>query len=295
MLAKPEVAATKDADGNFYLVNDKAAKQPVIVTGESLGDLALRPTWDREGVPTRFHVDHRVEYQLGGLDDETNYWLLEEQANMSSGSTIANQLAGSLNAVFQKAKAEGVANVPADVASARGGAWAYTINAISPKALPVEGRENSNWDYQDVKDGKPVLDHLRAMTDAEMDKAGGTAEKLVLFMGPEGGQRAEIEWGTKAPGGVKKMNDWWFYLGSKEAGKTHNNVGLTELSFTPGKGGRGTAKGVLFKEDKKNEGRDQRDQEGSQDRDARADPDWAGFLDKQRFLNEARTELSFKG
>ncbi len=293
VLAKPEVAATKDADGNFYLVNDKAAKQPVIVTSESLGDLALRPTWDREGVPTRFHVDHRVEYQLGGLDDETNYWLLEEQANMSSGSTIANQLASSLNAVFHKAKTEGVANIPADVASARGGGWAYTIGAISKDPLPVEGRENSNWDYQDVKDGKPVLDHLRAMTDAEMDKAGGTAEKLVLFMGPMGGQRSEIEWGTQAPGGVKKMNDWWFHLGSKEAGKANNNVGLTELSFTPGKGGGGTAKGVLFKEDKKNKSVINEIKKDLKIETRERIP-WAGFLDKQKFLNEARTELSFK-
>ena len=289
MLAKQELTDIQ-SKGHYYLVNDAAPLQPVIVTAGSLAALALRPTWDKEGTPTRFHVDHRVEHQLGGDDKETNYWLLEEQANMSSGSAIGKQLAKGLRAVFKEAREAGVVNVPAGPKAASDEGWRYSVAAISKDALRVNGRETSNWDYDEVMKGDPVLKHLRAMTDVEMNDAGGKPDKLVLFLGPQGGHREEVAW--ESGSGVRAMKGWWFHLNSRAKGKKHNNFAVDQISYMPGKGGAVT--GTLFGKKGKNSGIQEVPNQTIKI-DVRERFPWAGFLQKQGFLNEARTKLSFTG
>jgi hypothetical protein len=295
LLTNPDVEKTKDDAGQFYLVNDKAPQNPVIVTTETLPELAVKPVWDAKGEPTRFQIDHVVEYQLGGSDETAdNLWLLEEQANMSSGSQIEKQLSDRFEGVFAKATKEGVANVPADKEAARAASWKFSVKAVDDKPLALAGREDSNWGVQQAKDGEP-LKVLRAMTGEEMKKAGGTADRIALFLGPRGGARAEVEWGTtKAPGGVRQAphDDWWFYLNSRGAGKAHNNYRVKEVQFDPATGGK--VIGELFKEDKKG-GTGLHPVNQDIDIKRQQKIEWAGFLDKERFINEARTKISFEG
>jgi hypothetical protein len=67
-----------------------------IITGDAAAIQAniTRPFWDESGknVESGYDVDHKVELQLGGLDDTPNLWLLEAATNRSSGGNINTEI-----------------------------------------------------------------------------------------------------------------------------------------------------------------------------------------------------------
>lgn len=293
-LADPDVKKTKDDAGRYFLVNASAPLNPIIVTEDSLMELAMNPVWDEKGKPTRFQIDHRLEFQLGGADDDTNYWLLEEQANMSSGGMIQNQLAASMKDVFAAAKKAGMTEIPVDKGTARAAGWKFSVAEVSKEHIKPKGREDSNWELADVQKGKP-LESLRHMKDTEMEAAGGTAAEIVLFMGPTGGHRQVVKWGKEAEGKGELVPPakWWFRLNSRAAAPANNNFKVTSIKFDPKSGGM--IIGTLFKENKKKK-------TGIKEVPDKTIPilvhpnfQWTGFLAKEKFLNEARTELDFEG
>jgi hypothetical protein len=75
-LARPDVHAAKNPVGTHFLKHPQNPKLPVIGSAEQV---AAKPYWNRKGVVTGFHVDHIWEYQLGGSDAKTNFWLLEQR------------------------------------------------------------------------------------------------------------------------------------------------------------------------------------------------------------------------
>lgn len=50
-----------------------------------------KPNWDRQGNFSYLHIDHIVEYQIGGQDAFDNYELLQGKANISSGSSLMHE------------------------------------------------------------------------------------------------------------------------------------------------------------------------------------------------------------
>jgi len=70
------------------------AMRPVKKNGLGMSEQdILRPTFNRDGKPTNFHIDHIVEYQLEGVDEPENYWMLRGSENSSSGGIIQSRIA----------------------------------------------------------------------------------------------------------------------------------------------------------------------------------------------------------
>lgn len=88
----PDIYAMRYSTGQGY----------VIGTLEAVAQRVGRPGWDREGKPRVFNVDHLQEIQLGGMDDETNYLLLEAGPNQLAGSLINQQINDRIRLAFAK-------------------------------------------------------------------------------------------------------------------------------------------------------------------------------------------------
>src|SRR5690606_8814807 len=93
---------TVDEGGNFvFKAPSKYSKsQPVYFIGD-LATIAREltlPTWDKDGEPHDFHVDHILELQLAYWPRDNrgnkveNMELLDASVNMSSGSVIKNSI-----------------------------------------------------------------------------------------------------------------------------------------------------------------------------------------------------------
>ncbi len=64
----------------------------------------IRPNWSREGAGTLFQVDHIHEHQLGGPDEFSNYWLLEQATNRIAGETIKTNKREAVTKLLGRAK-----------------------------------------------------------------------------------------------------------------------------------------------------------------------------------------------
>lgn len=304
--------ATRDEHGNAYLRQERGPRRPeflLVGDDDRIRSFALRPLWDREGRPTRFQIDHVVEKQLGGDDEVPNYWLLEEQANMSSGGAVRAELERRINAVLTKAtraRRPPLEGVPASTAELTSD-WTWRARNVIG-GLPISGRPASSWEVSDIDSGEH-MEGVRPMTAEEMQEAGGSAEAIALYLSPFGGVAQMVEWGQAAADAKsKEMSGWWFMLGRvprpgqrppRQRSPRHNNYSVSKIDFDPTTGG--TIHGELFRR-----------------RDGRTGPivpfeknlalrvnralagadgfSWAGFTDKERFLNEIRTELlEFEG
>jgi len=60
------------------------------------------PTWDRSNRSRSFQVDHEHDYQLGGVNNVNNYWLLNEQTNINAGRRIWNNIQRSARKVTEE-------------------------------------------------------------------------------------------------------------------------------------------------------------------------------------------------
>jgi hypothetical protein len=93
----PAVSASKTyvvkMPSRYQRVDGQAPRYAIGTPKQILTQLLL-PTWNRHNDPTMFHVDHVLELQLSNFPDDksadgiTNYELLKDSVNTSSGSRI---------------------------------------------------------------------------------------------------------------------------------------------------------------------------------------------------------------
>lgn len=160
---------------------------------------AQRPVWRGAGEPASFHVDHQVEYQLGGEDDIDNMWLLDGSINSSSGTRIDTELESTVGA-FVTAVQDKVLDPPANLTSARseyrieiddvtGGLGSYEVNRLQ-----------QYYTESDIKQGRQ-LDALNPMSRREIDDSGllsGDPDNIDIFPSATGGFRYHL---VRDPGG----------------------------------------------------------------------------------------------
>ncbi len=158
-----------------------------------------RPVWRGGGEPASFHVDHQVEYQLGGEDDIDNMWLLDGGINSSSGTRIDTELETTVGA-FVTAVQDKVLAPPANLAAARseyrieiddvtGGLGSYEVNRLQ-----------QYYTESDIKQGRQ-LDALNPMSRREIDDSGllsGDPDNIDIFPSATGGFRYHL---VRDPGG----------------------------------------------------------------------------------------------
>ena len=160
----------------------------VIGSEQALADKLRRPTWDREGRFTYFDVDHRLELQLGGEDDEENVWLLESSANRSAGALINNEINRKIKALLDKVP-NNVKGKP-DVATARE-KYDIEVLKVGKSDREAAGHPDRHYVADDVKRGKS-FDPLRSLSKREIKRAGGSSDRIALFSTPVGGRRTEV-------------------------------------------------------------------------------------------------------
>jgi hypothetical protein len=87
----------------------KNAEQLIIGTRSQIlaAPQFLIPTWDKQGNPAFFDVDHYREHQLRGRDQMENTWLLHNSTNRSSGTRIRTNVLDSINDLFTRARNDG--------------------------------------------------------------------------------------------------------------------------------------------------------------------------------------------
>ena len=169
-----------------YFLKLKAGDVYVVGTKDSIKQRSLRPYWDRSGRSHLFQVDHQLELQLGGTNDEKNMWLLDADANMASGRNIKEERNARIEKLLDAGIKKGVWKEPPDVDAVRSG---YTIEVekvmggLEPKGTP------EHWTREEIKDKALELDSLKALTKKEIDAKGlqGTPSQVVIYTNPTGG------------------------------------------------------------------------------------------------------------
>jgi hypothetical protein len=176
-----------------YFMKLKGRELYIIGNKAKIKERLLRPTWDRNGKFTLFQVDHRQEWQLGGEDDIKNLWLLESEANMSSGRNIRTEKNRRIQSLLNASKR--IWAKPPDIDAVR---RSYTITVESVQGgLAVDGRPDANWTREEIRDEAKQLDSLKAMTKKEIDQKGlqGNPSRLVIYT-------------NEAGGGVRVVENW---------------------------------------------------------------------------------------
>src|SRR5207244_912318 len=133
----------------YYLKLKGAAENYIVGNKTTVKNRSLRPYWDKTGSILFFDVDHQRELQLGGEDDIKNMWLLESEANRSSGRNIRAEKNARIQALL--ASAVGKAwTTPPDVDEVRR-TYKITVQNVDG-GLPVDGQPAKRWTLEDIRD-----------------------------------------------------------------------------------------------------------------------------------------------
>ena len=172
---------------------------------EELFKIAKIPTWDENNNPTSFQIDHIVEHQLGGVDEDSNYELLEASANSSSGSSISWEINKRIkhaydilsSPFYQESEGEEKPNLPVKPARVNQYVSTFSESGISISFLARDfaletktGDGNIFWPLVKITDGEH-LNKLEPLTADEMRELG-TEDDPALFVSPTGGNRLPI-------------------------------------------------------------------------------------------------------
>lgn len=95
---RPDIFAFRARDGYRRGSDSNPQYRNFIGTAEDISRELSFPTWDKDGEWKSFDVDHMFELQLGGLNQASNFWLLNSTTNMRSGQSIYNFLRNTMAA-----------------------------------------------------------------------------------------------------------------------------------------------------------------------------------------------------
>jgi hypothetical protein len=153
---------TAPAGNNTYFMVSKTNPSGGMLFGnpDEIRTRSVRPNWRKAGQMHEFEVDHKVELQLGGADNDIgNLWLLSQKINGSSGSTIKTSIE---NAIKETLKAE-EKNDPDRVKGMSVGSvkdnYSITVGSLSKKGSPDSAGDNDKYSLSDIQKGE----HLEGM------------------------------------------------------------------------------------------------------------------------------------
>jgi hypothetical protein len=231
------VSLKTDGEQPSYFFKLKRQEIYVIGSRAAIKDRLLRPYWDRSGKPNSFQVDHKQELQLGGSNLIENMWLLDSDANMSSGRNIKEERDSRIEKLLIAAIKKDVWKEPPDLEGVRRG---YTIEVEKVMGgLEVGGSPEVRWTREEIKDSALQLDSLKAMTKEEIDEKGlqGTPSQVVIYTNPTGGG-VRISKGWRK-GMTEKKEDFAF-------GRMFH---ITQVNFDRDKK-KGSVEGDVFRDSK---------------------------------------------
>lgn len=199
---------------NFFLTLDSEKHHSSlshIITGDAAAIQAniTRPFWDESGknIESGYDVDHKVELQLGGMDDTPNLWLLEAATNRSSGGNIKTEIENKITDTLSKIKTmpDGQKKPSADSVRAN-----YTITAGKILGTLGVAGGGKGWELSDIQASKHLagLAFISSADQAKFKLAKDT--ELTLITSERFGKTLKIpNWEPgKTPGakGSKTIN-----------------------------------------------------------------------------------------
>ena len=188
---------TEIRSGNFYVIGNQT----------TIKNRSLRPSWDKSGAFELYQVDHIQEIQLGGANIIDNMWLLEAEANQSSGREIRAEKNRRIQSLLDAATGKAWDKTP-DIDVAR---REYDITFQSVVGgLPIDGKPAKRWTLEEIKNDARQLDELKVLNKAEIERRGlkGSASKVVVYTNEAGGgMRASSGWKE----GEKEKPVNWYY------------------------------------------------------------------------------------
>lgn len=148
-----------------------------------LAALLKRPEWNADGGPTAFQVDHAVEYQVNGLDDISNYELLDQAHNGSIGPAFAAEINRAIGAELEhpaSLPAPASGSVPPNPTPS----FAKDNYDVVFTRVQVRGRESRRteagslfWSREQVEHAEPATMFLPAAS-GNLD---GTAQRVAVL------------------------------------------------------------------------------------------------------------------
>ena len=191
---KAEKAPKLDPDITYLKLRNKNTY--VFGNDTAIRNRLLRPYWNKGGEITFYDVDHQVELQLGGSNDIGNMWLLESEANQSSGREIRAQRDEKIIALLKAAEAAGTWKGEAPTLETIRSSYEVTFERVVG-GLPIKGSPHERWTIDEVRDQAKQLDSLKVLTKKEIDERDlrGSPETIAIYTNPTGG-------------GLKKSEGW---------------------------------------------------------------------------------------
>jgi hypothetical protein len=158
-------------------------------SAEDIGTAIAIPPWENsKSFDFRlFDVDHKKEWQLGGLNEIGNMWLLDRHSNRSSGSTIMHTINDQVDAYLLLAK-----KVLSDLPEREELHNKYTVTFESPKGEgPGRLPPNYSWEREDIGTDAHV-GGLEQVPDDKLAHVKGKPDRLVIYQRPGGGRVRRI-------------------------------------------------------------------------------------------------------
>lgn len=192
MTAAQTAGAVDDSSGQtlYFLTLNRDPDFLLFGTEDTLRPRIEIPIWDKRARATNYQVDHVREMQLDGVDADSNYELLEGEANMGAGRAIAEQIRDTMQGGLEALRTANptATTIPAPT-SWRNVKNSYRVSYAAIRwNLPHDGSANGSrfWSRQEVLDG----DHsamLRPMRAAERTRMG-RASSPAIFPSMSGGE-----------------------------------------------------------------------------------------------------------
>ncbi|HVU55772.1 MAG TPA: DUF4157 domain-containing protein [Puia sp.] len=151
-----------------------------------------RPFWDASGSYHSFHVDHIHEFQIGGPDNFSNLWLLDAKINVQSGKVLKTEKDKKIQDLVNEAAAKSnfwSKGKPEVDDIKKNNRYTIKFSALGKDLAGVkEPGKDDIYTKADIKGGKSVTP-LKPLEKKDRDTLGlsDNEEKLVLFLGPQGG------------------------------------------------------------------------------------------------------------
>ena len=206
---------------------------------EQLAERQKRPNWNRSGNGTFYEADHIVELQVNGADDvESNYELLEQDSNQTSGRVIREGIIRTVNGFLRRTSDPEVQAIPEDKRNVDSLKAEYNIKFDAFRGSLSAGR-GEYWTKDEIETNYhlnfsryvSILDPLYPNRGAPFgrwpsgwnarDYVGGASEnggpsRLVIYANRMGGKSKRMDWPVDAtptqrmpfPENTSRRNSW---------------------------------------------------------------------------------------
>ncbi|QTE46214.1 MULTISPECIES: DUF4157 domain-containing protein [Mucilaginibacter] len=163
---------TSPAGNNTYFMVSKTNVTGGILFGnpDEIRTRSVRPNWRRAGQMHEFEVDHKVELQIGGADNDIgNLWLLSQKINGSSGGTIQANIKSAVDETIKAEKAKDPEKVKGLSVQGIVDNYSITTAKLNKAGSPDSVGDQEKYSLSEIQKGEH-LNGMRFLVPGKDDK-----------------------------------------------------------------------------------------------------------------------------